>query len=220
MAPMFDAVAARGRSPRSRLAAAAVGAAIAATVAGAAVPAFADQPATTATGGGAGAATREVVVKKGMRGAAVRAVQRKLGIAADGVFGPATARAVKRFQRRRGLTADGIVGPITRRALGLRPFKASSVRRIARAEGGPRIPAVLQRIAVCESGGNPRAISPGGQYRGKYQFLRSTWTANGGSGSDPAKASEAEQDRVALRLYRRSGITPWPVCGRKATGKD
>ena len=49
----------------------------------------------------------------------VRALQRKVGVAADGVFGPATERAVKRWQRRHGLVADGIVGPQTRSAMGL-----------------------------------------------------------------------------------------------------
>jgi peptidoglycan hydrolase-like protein with peptidoglycan-binding domain len=49
----------------------------------------------------------------------IRAVQRKVGVAADGVFGPATERAVKRWQRRHGLTADGVVGPQTRSAMGI-----------------------------------------------------------------------------------------------------
>ena len=48
----------------------------------------------------------------------VRALQRALGIAADGVFGPGTYAAVKRFQRGKGLTADGVVGPATWAALG------------------------------------------------------------------------------------------------------
>jgi len=53
------------------------------------------------------------------RGGGVTALQRALGIGADGVFGPQTARAVKAYQRNHGLTADGIAGPQTRSRLGL-----------------------------------------------------------------------------------------------------
>jgi septal ring factor EnvC (AmiA/AmiB activator) len=70
----------------------------------------------------------------------------------------------------------------------------------------------LARIAQCESGGNPRAVSASGQYRGKYQFDQGTWEAYGGTG-DPAAAPEAEQDRVAAALYAARGAAPWPVCG-------
>jgi septal ring factor EnvC (AmiA/AmiB activator) len=77
---------------------------------------------------------------------------------------------------------------------------------------GGGVSAALARIADCESGGNPRAVSASGQYRGKYQFDRGTWEALGGSG-DPAAAPEAEQDRIAALLYSRSGPAPWPVCG-------
>jgi hypothetical protein len=75
------------------------------------------------------------------------------------------------------------------------------------------IPAALQAIAMCESHGNPRAISSGGTYRGKYQFDFSTWASVGGRG-DPAAASETEQDRRAAMLYRSAGPSRWPVCGR------
>lgn len=71
----------------------------------------------------------------------------------------------------------------------------------------------LSAIASCESGGNPRAVSPSGAYRGKYQFDYSTWASVGGSG-DPAAAPEAEQDRRAAILYARRGAAPWPVCGK------
>ena len=172
----------------------------------AAVPALADTG--TASSSGGATASAEVIVKRGDRGSAVRAVQQQLGITADGVFGGLTERAVKRFQRRHGLVPDGIVGPLTRGALGLRPFSARSVRRTS----SVRMPLVLRRIAQCESGGNPRALSPGGLYRGKYQFSRDTWRNLGGTG-DPAAAPEWLQDRLALKLYRQAGASPWPNCG-------
>jgi peptidoglycan hydrolase CwlO-like protein len=75
------------------------------------------------------------------------------------------------------------------------------------------IPSELAKIAQCESGGNPAAVSGSGTYRGKYQFDTETWKAVGGSG-DPAAASEDEQDRRAAILYGQRGAAPWPVCGR------
>lgn len=68
-------------------------------------------------------------------------------------------------------------------------------------------------VANCEPGGNPRAVSPGGDYRGLYQFSLSTWQGVGGSG-DPIEASPAEQTQRAEILYARSGAGSWPVCGR------
>ena len=70
----------------------------------------------------------------------------------------------------------------------------------------------LRRIALCESGGDPTAISPGGTYRGLYQFDLRTWRGVGGRG-DPAAASAEEQGRRAALLYARRGPAPWPVCG-------
>ena len=49
----------------------------------------------------------------GQSGAPVSLLQQKLGITADGSFGPATDAAVKAFQTANNLTADGIVGPQT-----------------------------------------------------------------------------------------------------------
>lgn len=149
------------------------------------------------------------VLKRGSRGPLVAQVQQKLGVPADGVFGPQTGHAVRSFQARKGLTVDGVVGPQTAHALGIDLAEGRS------AGGGHRsvqVPATLERIAQCESGGNPRAISSDGSYRGKYQFDRQTWQAMGGHG-DPARASETEQDRRALALYRDRGTSPWPACG-------
>ena len=144
----------------------------------------------------------------------VRALQQKLGVSADGVYGPRTRAAVKRFQRAHGLTTDGVAGPRTLAALGVTAAapdeaKASSDPPAAPADDAA---ATLQRIAQCESGGNPTAVSADGTYRGKYQFDRTTWREMGGTG-DPADAPEAEQDRIAAQLLAQRGTAPWPVCG-------
>lgn len=58
------------------------------------------------------------MLRRGDRGESVGILQRKLGIAADGVFGLQTERAVRDYQASKGLKADGLVGPATWEALG------------------------------------------------------------------------------------------------------
>ena len=66
-----------------------------------------------------------VTYRQGSTGEQVRIIQSKLKNwgyydgTVDGIFGSRTAEAVKYFQRKNGLTADGIVGPATLRALGM-----------------------------------------------------------------------------------------------------
>jgi peptidoglycan hydrolase-like protein with peptidoglycan-binding domain len=59
------------------------------------------------------------ILKKGMKGAPVKRLQEKLGVTADGDFGPATEKAVRGFQSSHGLAVDGIAGPDTFSAMGL-----------------------------------------------------------------------------------------------------
>lgn len=58
-----------------------------------------------------------VTVREGDRGVAVRAVQRRIGVTPDGVFGAGTRGAVEQFQSAHRLDADGIVGSKTWQAL-------------------------------------------------------------------------------------------------------
>src|SRR4051794_5345092 len=163
----------------------------------------ADGGASAPTAGAASAVTIAAPLQQGDRGPEVAALQRRLGVHADGAFGPRTAQALKRFQRRHGLQADGVLGPATAARLGLK------VAREARS--APAVSPVLAAIAACESGGNPAAVSADGIYRGKYQFSVATWQAIGGSG-DPAAAPESVQDRLAAALLAARGTAPWPNC--------
>src|SRR3954466_10114183 len=54
---------------------------------------------------------------RGEHGSAVAAMQQKLGLAADGIYGPSTLGAVKTFQKGQGLVPDGRGGPGTQGAL-------------------------------------------------------------------------------------------------------
>lgn len=56
-------------------------------------------------------------LKRGSKGAAVKELQKALGITSDGDFGPGTESAVKAWQTKNGLVSDGIVGPNTLKKL-------------------------------------------------------------------------------------------------------
>lgn len=59
------------------------------------------------------------ILRKGLKGAPVKRLQEKLGVAADGDFGPGTEKAVRDYQAANGLAVDGIAGPDTFAAMGL-----------------------------------------------------------------------------------------------------
>lgn len=60
-----------------------------------------------------------MLLKNGSSGEDVKKMQEKLGIKADGAFGPGTEAKVKEWQSANGLAADGVVGDITWAKMGL-----------------------------------------------------------------------------------------------------
>ena len=169
--------------------------------------------AMTLVAGGAVAQDGPATSKRSTSASGVVALQTALGVPADGIIGPVTRRAIRNYQRNQGLAVDGIAGPATLSSLGI---AAGSVK--TQSTGGTSTSSgsggsgTLARIARCESGGDPTAVSSTGQYRGKYQFSRATWRDLGGKG-DPAAAAESVQDAMAAKLYAQRGSSPWPVCG-------
>src|SRR4051794_26712181 len=176
--------------------------------------AFALTAATTAFAadgsGGTRAQTRASQPKK----VTTKQIQKALGIRADGVMGAKTRRAIKRFQRAHGLKADGVAGPATLEALGLGATTKNGSLDSATPVKTDDIAAVMAKIAECESGGDPTAVPPSGEYRGKYQFSQATWESLGGTG-DPAEADENVQDMYAAGLYKQRGLAPWPACSQQ-----
>jgi putative chitinase len=83
-----------------------------------------------------------MLLKVGSSGEDVKKLQAKLGLSADGAFGPATAEAVKKWQTANGLGADGIVGdgtwgkmfpgegsaPVTSAAIPASSFKLAALK--------------------------------------------------------------------------------------------
>lgn len=59
------------------------------------------------------------ILGKGMAGEPVKLLQQKLGIEADGQFGPATEKAVREYQAKEKIAVDGIAGPDTFTHMGL-----------------------------------------------------------------------------------------------------
>jgi hypothetical protein len=175
----------------------------------------APQPADRASAGSLADRSRANVMRDGARQQRGQRAHRKLvtrnvqlahkvARARDHQLPRARTDRVKRYTRPRLRAENRELAQKLRRLLG----------GSATATGGGSVASPqLEAIAACESGGDPHSIGGGGAFRGKYQFTYATWAAMGGSG-DPAAAPEAEQDRLAAKLYASAGAGQWPVCGR------
>lgn len=106
---------------------------------------------------------------------------------------------------------------------------AAAVRAASRR--GPAATAAVKRAAnrcqgdfacfkectlAIESHGDYGAVSPGGKYRGAWQFDQPTWdgaVSRAGypeyAGHDPASAPASVQDAAAHQLYQERGNQPW-----------
>ena len=78
-----------------------------------------------------------MILKNGSKGEEVKALQKKLGLVADGNFGPGTEKAIKEWQIKNGLTADGIIGPSSLKKLGLGATPAVIKEDVVIPKGSP-----------------------------------------------------------------------------------
>lgn len=71
----------------------------------------------------------------------------------------------------------------------------------------------FDRLAQCESGGDP-TTNTGNGYYGAFQFDLQTWRSVGRTGY-PHEHSYGEQKAAAIDLHAQRGWHPWPTCARK-----
>lgn len=99
----------------------------------------------TSTGGGTTTPTptptpttcSSYVLRYGSFGDMVKVAQQRLGLTADGDFGPGMLTAVKKYQGARGMQVDGIVGPLTWKSLGGYPCDTANPTPAPSGPGAP-----------------------------------------------------------------------------------
>lgn len=100
-----------------------------------------------------------MLIKVGSKGPEVKKIQEKLGLGADGVFGPGTESAIKKWQKENGLTDDGLVGsgtwskmfpgeavPQAPAPVELSPFKLENLEGKIPAAIYAELPSVIERF--------------------------------------------------------------------------
>jgi hypothetical protein len=93
---------------------------------------------------------------------------------------------------------------------------ATSTSIVATSSGDPSLPPFLQCVLQTESSGNYSAVSPGGTYMGGFQFSQATWNQAAQLAGmpqlinvPPNEATPAQQDDLAIALYKADGEQPW-----------
>jgi len=87
------------------------------------------------------------ILRRGLRGEPVRRLQAKLGVEADGIFGPATEKALREYQGAHGLAVDGLAGPETFAQMGLPELILLQV-----GSRGPLVKRLQKTLGVADDG--------------------------------------------------------------------
>ena len=104
-----------------------------------------------------------VSYRQGDSGSAVTTIQTKLKRwgyfdgPVDGIYGSKTSKAVRSFQRKNGLTADGVAGPATLKALGMEQTSQNRGSSQTGSSGGNASGdvALLAKVISAEARGDP-----------------------------------------------------------------
>jgi peptidoglycan hydrolase-like protein with peptidoglycan-binding domain len=100
-----------------------------------------------------------VLLKRGTHGDSVRKLQERLGIGADGQFGPGTEKAVRDYQQKNGLQADGVAGTTTLAQMNLfKEITADTVKSSQVPASTGVKPVASAKVAAADASGGLRSI--------------------------------------------------------------
>jgi peptidoglycan hydrolase-like protein with peptidoglycan-binding domain len=171
------------------------------------------------------------LVRFGDRGPVVVRIQRALGIAADGEFGPQTQGAVGGFQRSVGVGADGVVGPQT--AAALAGVNGGATLRVG--SSGPAVARVQRALGIAADGAfGPQTQGTLRSFQGAVgvtadgvvgpQTAAALFASGQGAPAPPSTAPSAplvrvgDQGTMVARIQRALGITADGAFGPRTQG--
>ena len=156
------------------------------------------------------------LLRRGLTGEPVRILQEKLGVAADGIFGPGTEAALIQYQKDNGLSPDGIAGPDTFTAMNLpelvllhRPIRGEMVRKLQEGLGlpadgvfGPATEAAVKKLQTDQglepdgmAGPQTLAFVPG--FEVPQQTIEASLVSETTPTVDPAAVEQVKQSMEA-----------------------
>ena len=138
------------------------------------------------------------ILRRGMKGAPVKRLQEKLGITADGDFGPGTERAVKDYQSANGLAVDGIAGPDTFTHMGL--YELVLLRRGSR---GNAVKRLQEGLGITADG----AFGPGTEKAVKAFQEKNGLTVDGLAGPETLAALDSFEE-VTAETVKKAEVKP------------
>jgi peptidoglycan hydrolase-like protein with peptidoglycan-binding domain len=138
------------------------------------------------------------ILKRGLSGEPVKLLQTKLGVTADGIFGPGTETALKEYQKTHDLMVDGVAGPDTFAQMGLYELVL-----LAPGTAGEAVKKLQQSLGVTADG----RFGPGTQ-----KALRDFQTKNGldadGLAGPATLAKMSNFKEMTAEVVKKSEVAP------------
>lgn len=146
------------------------------------------------------------VLKMGSRGDEVKALQTKLGVSSDGIFGPKTAAALKSYQEKQGIKADAIYGRQTKstfdRADSLSKLKSENPTGASALAG--------KEVSDAKKIGSGSSVQTSSLSTGQKRIFPSIKGSGGGMSMEKPPSSAERVQAITKKPYQYGESTDMP----------